>query len=315
LIFGFILQAGALVHVYTDGTVLVTHGGTEMGQGLHTKMIQIAAKALGVPVSSVFISDTSTDKVANTAPTAASVSSDMNGMAILDACEIINQRLAPLKEKHPKASFKEIAMLAHLERINLSANGFYKTPDVGYIFKPDGHGDGTPFNYFSYGASCSEVEIDCLTGDYHIIRTDILMDVGDSLNPAIDIGQIEGAFIQGVGWCTLEELVFLGNGMLFTRGPSTYKIPGFNDIPLDFRVELLAGAPNQRAIHSSKGVGEPPLFLSASVFFAIREAVVSARKDAGFTSDFTLDSPATCERIRMACQDSFTSQFTSTKKE
>lgn len=303
-------QAGALVHVYTDGTVLVTHGGTEMGQGLHTKMAQIAAKAFGIPLSDVHIADTSTDKVANTSPTAASVSSDMNGMAVLNACEMIAERLAPYKEKNPKASFKEIALIAHMDRINLTANGFYKTPDVGYVFKPEGLGEGTPFNYFNFGASCSEVEIDVLTGDYHIIRTDILMDVGDSLNPAIDIGQIEGAFIQGVGWCTMEELVFLGNGVLFTRGPSTYKIPGFNDVPLDFRVSLLSDAPNPRAIHSSKGVGEPPLFLSASVFFAIRDAIKGARESAGKTEPLTLYSPATCERIRIACEDSFTDQFT-----
>jgi len=276
-------------------------------------MTQIAAKALGVPISSVHISETSTDKVANTAPTAASVQSDMNGMAVLDACNIINSRLAPLKEQHPNKSFKEIALLAHLERINLSANGFYKTPDVGYIFKPEGYGDGTPFNYFNYGAACSEVEIDCLTGDYHIRRTDILMDVGDSLNPAIDIGQIEGAFIQGMGWCTLEEIVFLGNGMLFTRGPGAYKIPGFNDVPLDFRVSLLSDAPNQRGVHSSKGVGEPPLFLSSSVFFAIRDAIAYARSDAGRKGYFDLESPATCERIRNACEDSFTAQFTHKK--
>lgn len=306
-------QAGALVHVYTDGTVLVTHGGTEMGQGLHTKMAQIAARAFGIPVSSVYITDTSTDKVANTSPTAASVSSDMNGMAVLNACETIVERLAPYKEKNPNASFKELTLIAHMDRVNLTANGFYATPEVGYFFKPDGKGDGLPFNYFNYGAACAEVEIDCLTGDYYIRRADILMDVGDSLNPAIDIGQIEGAFIQGVGWCTMEELVFLGNGMLFTRGPSTYKIPGFNDVPLDFRVSLLADAPNPRAIHSSKGVGEPPLFLSASVFFAIRNAIVSARADAGKNEYFTLESPATCERIRIACEDAFTAQFTETK--
>jgi len=302
-------QAGALVHVYTDGTVLVTHGGTEMGQGLHTKMAQIAAKALGVPMSSVHISETSTDKVANTGPTAASVQSDLNGMAVLDACEQIKKRLAPVYEMYPHASFREIALKAHLDRVNLSANGFYSTPNVGYEFGHDGIGTGQPFHYFSFGAACSEVEIDCLTGDHQILRTDILMDVGESLNPAIDIGQIEGAFIQGVGWCTLEELVFFPNGFLFTRGPSTYKIPSFNDIPIDFRVSLLSDAPNSRAIHSSKGVGEPPLFLSASVFFAIKDAIMAARKDTNLEGFFNLDCPATCERIRMACEDSFTAQF------
>eukprot|EP01111_Echinosteliopsis_oligospora_P015503 TRINITY_DN6157_c0_g1_i1.p1 TRINITY_DN6157_c0_g1~~TRINITY_DN6157_c0_g1_i1.p1 ORF type:complete len:771 (+),score=277.00 TRINITY_DN6157_c0_g1_i1:923-3235(+) len=305
----FMNQAAALVHVYTDGTVMVTHGGTEMGQGLHTKIAQIASKELGVPMKSIVVSDTSTDKVANTSPTAASVSSDMNGMAVLDACQQINARLDPIKKANPGKTFREICLIAHMDRVNLSANGFYKTPDVGYVFQNNGVGDGIPFNYYNYGAACSEVEIDCLTGDHHVLRTDILMDVGDSLNPSIDIGQIEGAFVQGMGWCTMEEIVVLGNGVLLTRGPSTYKIPSFNDIPEDFRVSLLQDAPNSRAIHSSKGVGEPPLFLSSSVFFAIREAIASARQDAGLSGSFDLKSPATCERIRIACEDSFTRQF------
>jgi len=237
----------------------------------------------------------------------------MNGMAVLDACQQINKRLAPYKEKNPAATFKELTLIAHMDRVNLSANGFYATPDVGYIFEPNGVGKGVPFNYFNYGAACSEVEIDCLTGDYTINRTDILMDVGDSLNPAIDIGQIEGAFVQGVGWCTLEELVTFPNGYIFTRGPSTYKIPSFNDIPIDFRVSLLSDAPNSRAIHSSKGVGEPPLFLSASVFFAIQDAVKAARLENNLGEFHGLDSPATCERIRVACEDTFTAQFTTPK--
>ncbi|EFA78511.1 xanthine dehydrogenase [Heterostelium album PN500] len=307
-------QAGALVHVYTDGTVLVTHGGTEMGQGLHTKMIQIAAKELGVPVDKVYISETSTDKVANTAPTAASVSSDMNGMAVLDACQQINARLAPLKEKNPNLPFQKLVGLAFAERVNLSANGFYATPNVGYFFKDSGVGDGLPFNYFNYGCACSEVEIDTLTGDYTTLRTDIIMDVGDSLNPAIDIGQVEGAYTQGVGWCTLEEIVTFPNGNLFTRGPSTYKIPGFNDVPIVFNVSLLSNAPNPKAIHSSKGVGEPPLFLGSAVYFAIRNAIMDARNDRDdglATKDewFNLATPATCERIRNTCIDKFTNQF------
>nr|AOE43260.1 xanthine dehydrogenase [Coremiostelium polycephalum] len=303
-------QGGALVHVYTDGSVLVTHGGTEMGQGLHTKMIQIAARELGVPVENVHISETATDKVANTAPTAASVSSDINGMAVLDACQQINARLQPLREKNPDMTFKQLAMLAFAERINLSANGFYATPNVGYDFRPEGKGVGTPFNYYSFGASCSEVEIDTLTGDYTILRSDVILDVGNSLNPTIDIGQVEGAFVQGVGWCTLEELVTFPSGYLFTRGPSTYKIPGFSDIPLEFNVSLLSDSPNPKAIHSSKGVGEPPLFLGSSVFFAIRDAILSSRKESGLENSwFDLESPATCERIRNACVDRFTMQF------
>ncbi|GAM28786.1 hypothetical protein SAMD00019534_119620 [Acytostelium subglobosum LB1] len=305
-------QAGALVHVYTDGSVLVTHGGTEMGQGLHIKIIQIAARELGVPVDKIYISETSTDKVANTSPTAASVSSDMNGMAVLDACQQINKRLAPFREKNPTMSFEQLVRIAYLDRVNLSANGFYATPNVGYTFKDNGVGDGVPFNYYNYGCACSEVEVDTLTGDHTILRSDIVMDVGDSINPTIDIGQVEGAFTQGVGWCTIEELVTFPTGYLFTRGPSTYKIPGFNDVPLVFNVSLLSNAPNPKAIHSSKGVGEPPLFLGSSVYFAIREAIASARKDREGTDGntwFDLSSPATCERIRNGCVDRFTEQF------
>jgi len=304
-------QAGALVHVYTDGSVLVTHGGTEMGQGLHTKIVQIAARALNVPVDSVFIAETATDKVANTTPTAASVSSDMNGMAVLDACEQINARLLPLREKNPQLTFKQLVSLAHNERVNLSANGFYATPNVGYAFKDGGVGDGIPFNYFNYGAACAEVEIDVLTGDSSTLRADVILDVGDSLNPTIDIGQVEGAFIQGMGWSTMEEIVtFQPSGYQFTRGPSTYKIPGFNDIPIQFNVSLLSDSPNPKAIHSSKGVGEPPLFLGSSVYFAIREAISASRSETKLNDWFDLPSPATCERIRNTCVDNFTLQFT-----
>ena len=270
----FLNQAGALVHVYTDGSVLVTHGGTEMGQGLHTKIIQIVSHAFKIPIDKIHLSETSTDKVPNTSPTAASVQSDINGMAVLNACNQIIDRLAPIKQQYPEHSWEQLITTAYLNRIDLSAHGFYATPDVGYNFLD---GSGTPFNYFVWGAACSEVEVDCLTGDYHVLRTDILMDLGESLNPAIDIGQIEGAFIQGLGWCTLEEIVWFDNGFQFTRGPGTYKIPSFNDVPVDFRVSLLKDSKNQRAIHSSKGVGEPPFFLGASVLFAIKEACRSAR--------------------------------------
>jgi len=312
----FMNQAGALVHVYTDGSVLVTIGGTEMGQGLFTKMIQIAAKAFNIPVNQVHISECATDKVPNSISTAASVQSDLNGMAVLNACNQIVERLVPFREKNPNASFTEIAKMAHFDRVNLSAQGFYKTPDVGYDY--DKH-TGQPFNYYSFGAACSEVEIDTLTGDFQILRTDIVMDLGESLNPAIDIGQIEGGFVQGVGWCTLEELVWVDSGpqrgVLFSRGPGTYKLPSFTDIPINFRISLLKDAPNPRAIHSSKGIGEPPLFLSSSVFFGIKEAITSARVDAGLGSGyFRLDSPATAERIRMACADQFTAQFTNNRK-
>merc|ERR1712137_338372 len=303
----FLNQTGALVHVYTDGSVLVTHAGTEMGQGLHTKMCQVAARALGVPVENVHISETSTDKVPNTSPTAASVQSDLNGMAVKIACEKITERLKPLREKYPDYSWQKLVSTAYFDRIDLSAHGFYATPNVGYNFAD---ASGSPFNYFVWGAACSEVEIDVLTGDYYVRRTDIVMDLGESLNPAIDIGQIEGAFVQGLGWCTLEEIVWFDNGVQFTKGPGTYKIPSFNDVPVDFRVTLLKDSANKKAIHSSKGVGEPPFFLGASVLFAIKQACRSARLDANLPDEFfSLQAPATAERIRLACADSFTKQF------
>ncbi len=239
-----------------DGTVLVTHGGTEMGQGLHTKIIQIAARALGVPVAKVHISETSTDKVPNTAPTAASVSSDLNGMAVLNACNELVKRLAPVRAAiGPQASWEQLVHTAYMDRVSLSAAGFYAPPDIGFDWATR---TGTPFAYFSYGAACAEVELDALTGDHTVLRADVLMDVGKSLNPAIDVGQVEGAFVQGAGWCTLEELVWargargVPDGWLLTRGPGAYKIPAFNDVPLQFNVALLARSRNPRAIHSSK---------------------------------------------------------------
>eukprot|EP00455_Lapot_gusevi_P049466 TRINITY_DN701_c0_g1_i2.p1 TRINITY_DN701_c0_g1~~TRINITY_DN701_c0_g1_i2.p1 ORF type:complete len:499 (-),score=127.80 TRINITY_DN701_c0_g1_i2:250-1746(-) len=313
----FLNQGGALVHVYTDGTVLVTHGGTEMGQGLHTKMAQIAATLFGIPLTDVHIAETATDKVANTSPSAASMSSDINGAAVVDACQQILRRLKPYQEQHPNKTFKEIVNMAYFDRVNLSGQGFCAVPVEGYMWDSvTGLGTGTPFLYFSHGVACSEVEIDTLTGDYHILRTDILMDVGVSLNPSIDIGQIEGAFVQGVGWCTMEELVWgdrehkwVRPGQLFTRGPGTYNIPSFNDVPVDFRIHFLKNAPNPRAVYSSKAIGEPPFFLSASVFFALKEAIYAARAESNLSNWFALHSPATCERIRMACTDHFTNQF------
>uniref|UniRef100_A0A8C0VD11 Xanthine dehydrogenase n=1 Tax=Cyanistes caeruleus TaxID=156563 RepID=A0A8C0VD11_CYACU len=300
----FLNQAGALVHVYTDGSVLLTHGGTEMGQGLHTKMIQVASRALGVPTSKIYISETSTNTVPNTSPTAASVSADINGMAVYNACQTILKRLEPIKQSNPKGSWEDwVSCLC----VSLSATGFYRIPDVGYNFEKN---EGKPFSYFSYGVACSEVEIDCLTGDHKNIRTDIVMDVGTSLNPAIDIGQIEGAFVQGIGLFTMEELRYSPEGNLYTRGPGMYKIPAFGDIPTEFYVSLLRDCPNSKAVYSSKAVGEPPLFLSASVFYAIKDAIYSARKDSGLTEAFRLDSPATPERIRNACVDIFTKMVT-----
>uniref|UniRef100_A0A8B9W2H2 Xanthine dehydrogenase n=1 Tax=Anas zonorhyncha TaxID=75864 RepID=A0A8B9W2H2_9AVES len=299
----FLNQAGALVHVYTDGSVLVTHGGTEMGQGLHTKMIQVASRSLGIPTSKIYISETSTNTVPNTSPTAASVSADINGMAVHNACQTILKRLDPIKQSNPKGSWEDWIKTAYEDCVSLSATGFYRIPDLGYDFEKN---EGKPFCYFSYGVACSEVEIDCLTGDHKNVRTDIVMDVGTSLNPAIDIGQIEGAFVQGLGLFTMEELRYSPEGNLYTRGPGAYKIPAFGDIPTEFYVSLLRDCPNSKAVYSSKAVGEPPLFLSASVFYAIKDAIYSARKESGLTEPFRLDSPATPERIRNACVDIFT---------
>ncbi|KAM3850718.1 xanthine dehydrogenase/oxidase [Diretmus argenteus] len=299
----FLNQAGALVLIYTDGSVLLTHGGTEMGQGLHTKMVQVASRVLAIPCSKIHISETSTNTVPNSSPTAASASSDLNGAAVQNACEILLKRLEPYKTKNPKGSWEDWVKAAYLDRVNLCANGFYKTPDLGYDFATN---SGRVFNYFTYGVASSEVEVDCLTGSHKNLNTTIVMDVGHSLNPAIDIGQVEGGFMQGLGLFTLEELRYSPQGVLFTRGPGTYKIPAFGDIPTQLTVSLLRDAPNQKAIFSSKAVGEPPLFLAASVFFAIKDAIIAARAESGLSGPFQLDSPASAERIRNACADRFT---------
>ncbi|KAK6164152.1 hypothetical protein DH2020_001016 [Rehmannia glutinosa] len=309
----FMNQAGALVQVYTDGTVLVTHGGVEMGQGLHTKVAQVAASCFDIPLSSVFISETSTDKVPNASPTAASASSDIYGAAVLDACQQIKARMEPMASKHSFGSFAELANACYMERIDLSAHGFYKTPDIGFDWET---GKGVPFRYFTYGAAFAEVEIDTLTGDFHTRRADVIFDLGFSLNPAIDVGQIEGAFVQGLGWVALEELKWgdaahkwVPPGCLYTCGPGTYKIPSINDVPFKFSVFLLKDAPNDKAIHSSKAVGEPPFFLASAVFFAIKDAIIAARAETNVTDWFPLDNPATPERIRMACIDEFMKPF------
>ena len=300
----FLNQAGALVHIYHDGSVLVAHGGTEMGQGLHTKMTMIAAQALGVPLGNVYISETATNTVANTSSTAASASSDLNGYAVQNACDQLNERLAPYKEKLGKdASMHDLAHAAYFDRVNLSANGFYKTPDIGYVWGPN---TGQMFFYFTQGVTAAEVEIDTLTGDWTCLRADIKMDVGRSINPAIDYGQIEGAFVQGQGLFTTEESLWhRASGQLFTRGPGTYKIPGFRDIPQEFNVSLLKDVEweNLRTIQRSRGVGEPPLFMGSSVFFAIRDALRAARKQHGENEVLHLQSPATPERIRVSCSD------------
>ncbi|KAL1864392.1 hypothetical protein VTK73DRAFT_5912 [Phialemonium thermophilum] len=320
-------QAGALVHIYHDGSVLVAHGGTEMGQGLHTKMTMVAAQALGVPLDSVFISETATNTVANTSATAASASSDLNGYAIYNACTQLNERLAPYRERlGPDATMKELAHAAYFDRVNLSAQGFYKTPEIGYTW---GRNEGKMFFYFTQGVAAAEVEVDTLTGTWTCLRADIKMDVGRSINPDIDYGQIQGAFVQGVGLFTMEESLWLRSGPLagnlFTRGPGAYKIPGFRDIPQVFNVSLLKDVEwrDLRTIQRSRGVGEPPLFMGSSVFFAIRDALKAARAQYGVRprpappqpgyrdaddvpSDaglLRLVSPATPERIRLACAD------------
>ncbi|KAK4242199.1 molybdopterin binding aldehyde oxidase/xanthine dehydrogenase [Achaetomium macrosporum] len=310
-------QAGALVHIYHDGSVLVAHGGTEMGQGLHTKMTMIAAQALNVPMEDVYISETATNTVANASATAASASSDLNGYAIHNACAQLNARLAPYRAKlGPAATMRDLAHAAYFDRVNLSAQGFYKTPEIGYTW---GANRGKMYFYFTQGVTAAEVELDTLTGAWTCLRADVKMDVGQSINPAIDYGQIQGAFVQGMGLFTMEESLWLRNGpqrgSLFTRGPGTYKIPGFRDIPQVWNVSLLKGVEwkDLRTIQRSRGVGEPPLFMGSAVFFAIRDALKAARREYGVEAKvgvddpadglLRLESPATPERIRLACVD------------
>lgn len=308
----FLNQAGALIHIYHDGSILLAHGGCEMGQGLHTKICMIVAEALQVPLSDVHISETATNTVANTSSTAASASSDLNGYAAYNACVQLNERLKPYREKlGPDATMKQLAHAAYFDRVNLSANGFYKTPDIGYIWgpypdDPSKENTGRMFFYFTQGVTASEVLIDTLTGDWTPLRTDIKMDVGRSINPAIDYGQIEGAYVQGQGLFTTEESLWhRASGQIFTRGPGAYKIPGFRDIPQEFNVKLLKDVEwkNLRTIQRSRGVGEPPLFMGSTVFFAIRDALKAARKQWGEESVLSLRSPATPERIRNSCAD------------
>lgn len=223
-----------------------------------------------------------------------------------DACGKLLERLKPYKEKNPTGKWQDWVKAAFFDRVSLAATGFYKTPDIGYDAKRN---QGALFNYFCFGASVSEVEIDCLTGDHQVRATEIVMDVGESLNPAIDVGQVEGAFMQGYGLYVMEELVYSPGGVLYTRGPGTYKIPGFADIPAEFNVSLLRGAPNPRAVYSSKAVGEPPLLLASSVYFAIRDAIHAARREVGRDDYFRLDSPATPAKIRMLCEDCITSKL------
>jgi xanthine dehydrogenase large subunit len=308
-------QAGALVHVYQDGSIHLNHGGTEMGQGLFLKVAQVAASAFGVGLEVVKITATDTAKVPNTSATAASSGSDLNGMAVKAACDTIRDRLASLlAEKHqarPDAvtfaggrvrvdgadySFAEVANLAYQARVSLSSTGFYATPKVAWD-RIKGH--GRPFFYFAYGASVSEVVIDTLTGENRILRTDILHDAGNSLNPALDIGQVEGGFVQGAGWLTSEELVWDDKGRLRTHAPSTYKIPACGDRPRVFNVALWDGANPEDTIHRSKAVGEPPFMHGISVLMALSDAVAACGDGSVYAN---LDAPATPERILAAVE-------------
>ena len=310
-------QAGALLHLYTDGTVHLNHGGTEMGQGLFTKVAQVVSTELGVPLASIKISSTRTDKVPNTSATAASSGSDLNGMAALLAARKIRSRLTEflLAEHNCTAqeiefgaegvrianeealSWQELATAAWVARISLSATGFYKTPDIYYDRE---NARGRPFLYYANGAAVSEVLIDTLTGESKLLRTDVIHDVGSSINEAIDIGQVEGGFIQGVGWLTTEELKWNTEGRLLTDGPATYKIPAIGDAPAEFNVELLADCPNPApTVMRSKAVGEPPLMLAFSVWCAIRDAIAATGDYKVFPK---LNAPATAEEI-LRCVD------------
>lgn len=308
----FFNQAGALVHVYTDGSVQVNHGGTEMGQGLHTKVCQIVADELGVPFDKVRISATDTSKVPNASATAASSGTDLNGRAAQFAARQVRQRLAEfVAEKqncqpdqvifaHGQVSgpdavvpWEQLVDDAWRSRVQLWSDGFYKTPKIHY----DKHTlTGRPFYYFAYGAACTEVAIDTLTGENRVLKVDILHDVGTSINPAIDIGQIEGGFIQGMGWLTTEQLVWNDKGYLATHAPSTYKIPATGDVPAHFRVELWPEPNREDNVGGSKAVGEPPFMLAISVWEALRDAAAAARGD----GRVHMDAPATAENVLKA---------------
>jgi xanthine dehydrogenase large subunit len=303
-------QAGALVHLYTDGSVHLNHGGTEMGQGLYTKVAQVVADELGLPLDRVRVSGADTSKVPNTSATAASSGSDLNGKAAQAAAQAIKARLAEFAgSRHGVAPetvrfegghvcagenrvrFAELVQQAYMARVSLSASGFYRTPKI--------HWDkatmtGRPFLYFAYGAAVAEVAVDSLTGETRLLRVDILHDAGRSLNPAVDLGQVEGGFLQGAGWLTSEELWWDASGALKTHSPSTYKIPTARDWPLEAHVRLLENSPNcEDTVFRSKAVGEPPLMLALSVFHAIRDAC-------GPAAGLALAAPATPESVLRA---------------
>jgi len=312
----FLNQAGALLHVYTDGSIHLNHGGTEMGQGLFTKVAQVVAEELQVDMGRVKITATTTAKVPNTSATAASSGTDLNGMAARDAARKIKARLTAFLAERYQAKreeivfvpggvrigaaerrFEEVVLEAYFARVPLSATGFYATPGLSWdaaTFK------GKPFYYFAYGAAITEVAVDCLTGEYRLLRADIVHDVGRSINPAIDLGQIEGGYVQGAGWLTTEELVWDGAGRLLTHAPSTYKIPACSDRPIDMRIRLFDRGENVAdTVYRSKAVGEPPLMLGISAFLAITDAIASVGEAGRYPA---LDAPATPERVLMAIE-------------
>ncbi len=309
-------QAGALLHVYTDGSVLLNHGGTEMGQGLYTKVAQVVAEELGIDIARVRVSAANTGKVPNTSATAASSGSDINGKAAQAAAVEIRNRLADVagrhlgvpaatirfSDNHAKAGdlsmeFTELVRLAYMARVQLWADGFYRTPKLSYDPQTL---KGRPFYYFSYGAAVSEVAIDTLTGESRVLRVDILHDTGRSINPALDLGQIEGGFVQGMGWLTSEELCWDNLGRLRTHSPSTYKIPTASDIPAIFNVRLWERDNREESIFRSKAVGEPPLMLAMSVFHALRDAVASIADDRLIPK---LNAPATPQELLFAVEE------------
>lgn len=310
----FLNQAGALLNIYKDGSILINHGGTEMGQGLYLKVAQVVAHQFGVPLDMVKISATRTDKVPNTSPTAASSGTDLNGAAALVACKTLKQRLTQFLQQKFETdalpmfkdgrvsigfhhmSFAEMAHAAWFARIPLSATGHFATPGIGWDSKT---GKGRPFFYFAHGAAVSEVEIDTLTGANRVVRADLLHDVGQSINPAIDLGQIEGAYIQGMGWLTMEQLVFNDRGQLLTHAPSTYKIPTATDRPDVMNIALYDNKNPEATVHRSKAVGEPPFMLAISVHSALAHAI-SGLGGSGYWPD--LNAPATAEEV-LRCVD------------
>lgn len=307
-------QAGALVHVYTDGSVTLNHGGTEMGQGLFIKVAQVVAESFQIDIDNIKVTATTTGKVPNTSPTAASSGSDLNGMAALNAAEQIKARMTDVAAEqfnvhageivfdqnriyagNRSMSFAELAALSWEKRVSLSATGYYRTPKIHWDFASN---TGRPFYYFTYGVAAAEVAIDTLTGESRVLRAELVQDCGQSLNPAIDLGQIEGAFVQGMGWLTTEELFWDEKGRLRTHGPSTYKIPGSRDVPPVFNARILPDAPNrEETVFHSKAVGEPPLMLALSVWLAIRDAISGLSE---YRLSANLDAPATPERVLAA---------------